>query len=71
MTQCDRILEYMTKRGSITSAEAINELGCYRLASRIHDLRDRGYDIVKTMVSAENRYGDIVSFARYTLKQAG
>jgi hypothetical protein len=44
-TQCNMILEWMQKGYSITSLEALNLFGCMRLASRIHDLRERGYDI--------------------------
>lgn len=68
MTQCDRIVQYMQENGSITSWEAMKELGCLRLASRIHDLREMGIGIEKEMVSEKNRYGESVSFARYRLE---
>lgn len=68
MTQCDRIVQYMQENGSITSWEAMKELGCMRLASRIHDLREMGIGIEKEMVSEKNRYGESVSFARYRLE---
>lgn len=68
MTQCDRIVQYMQENGSITSWEAMRELGCLRLASRIHDLREMGIGIEKEMVSEKNRYGESVSFARYRLE---
>lgn len=67
-TQCDRIVEYMQDNGSITSWEAMKELGCMRLASRIHDLRKRGFNVIKEMVANENRYGESVSYARYRLE---
>lgn len=67
-TQCDRIVEYMQDNGSITSWEAMKELGCMRLASRIHDLRKRGFKVIKEMVADENRYGESVSYARYRLE---
>lgn len=68
MTQCDRIVQYMQDNGSITSWEAMKELGCMRLASRIHDLREMGIGIEKEMVSARNRYGEKISFAKYRLE---
>ena len=68
ITQNDRIIKYMQDYGSITSAEAMQDLGVYRLASRIHDLRDRGIGIIKEMETAKNRYGDNVSYARYRLE---
>jgi hypothetical protein len=35
----------LQKGYSITQMDALNMFGCFRLASRIHDLRDRGYKI--------------------------
>lgn len=68
-TQCDRIVKYMQDNGSITSWEAMKELGCMRLASRIHDLRKRGFNVIKEMVADENRYGESISYARYRLEE--
>lgn len=68
MRQTERILEYMQTFGSITTAQAFTDLGVARLASRIHDLRDQGYVITREMVSAKNRYGETVHFARYSLE---
>lgn len=69
MTQCERVLQYMRDFGSINSAQAFVDLGCYRLGARIYDLRHkRGYSIKKTTVSAKNRYGESVSFAEYRLE---
>lgn len=68
ITQNDRILNYMKDYGSITSAEAMQDLGVYRLASRIHDLRDMGIGITKEMETSKNRYGESVSYARYRLE---
>jgi len=44
-SQCDRIANYMKAGYSITSLEALHLFGCMRLASRICDLRERGYKI--------------------------
>ena len=57
MSQCDEILLYMDIHGSITALEAMKNLGCMRLASRINDLRKRGYMIVKSMVRMTNEDG--------------
>lgn len=56
-TQCELILRYMDEHGSITSLEAMKLFGCMRLASRISDLRKRGYMIVRTMVTMFNEDG--------------
>ena len=65
ITQCDRILNYMTEFGSITQLEALRDLGCFRLASRINDLKKKGYKIRREMVDVNNRYGEVVQIARY------
>jgi len=50
---------------SITQPEALNQFGCFRLAARIADLRDKGLNVVTDMVTLEN--GKRV--ARYFLKK--
>lgn len=65
ITQCDRILNYMSEFGSITQLEALRDLGCFRLASRINDLKKKGYKIRREMVDVNNRYGEVVQIARY------
>ena len=67
VTQCERIVQYMNDFGSITPLDALSDLGVMRLASRISDLRKSGVPIKKDMVSAKNRYGETVHFARYQL----
>ena len=66
-TQCDKVLAYMRQFGSITQLEALSDLGCMRLASRISDLRYQGYAIGRRIKTGKNRYGDSVSFAEYYL----
>ncbi len=68
-TQCEQILEYISKFGSITPLEAITELGCMRLASRINDLRRAGYDIEGKFETHINRKGEKKRYMRYSLKQ--
>lgn len=47
MSQRNKILEYMKIHGSITQAEAVSELHCYRLGARIFELKERGVPIKK------------------------
>lgn len=68
MTQCEKIMSYMQEYGSITQLDALREFGCFRLASRVNDLRRNGIKIKTEMVRAKNRYGEPISFARYTLE---
>ena len=66
-TQTERVLAYMEDNGAITPIEALAELGVMRLASRISDLKRLGVPIAKKMVKRENRYGEPVSFAEYSI----
>ena len=68
-SQCDRILAYISDFGSITTRDAFLDLGVARLASRIHDLKKRGFEIESTSESALNRYGERVHYKRYTIKE--
>lgn len=65
--QCQLIIDYIKNFGSITTAEAMTDLGIYRLASRICDLKAAGYPIKSKMKTAKNRYGDTVHFKEYRL----
>lgn len=68
-TQEERILDYIKEFGSITAREAYLDLGIMRLAARIADLTEKGYDFDRTMVTDKNRYGETTRFARYSLKK--
>lgn len=68
-TQCQRILKYIEDFGSITSLQAMQDLGCMRLASRINDLKKMGLPIKKRTASANNRYGEKVYFAEYYIEE--
>lgn len=66
-TQCEKILEYMRRYGSISTLDAMLDLSVMRLASRIHDLKCQGYKISSETVTATNRFGEPVSFKIYKL----
>lgn len=68
-TQCQLILDYLKHFGSITQYEALRDISCMRLASRISDLRGQGYAIGRRMKTMKNRYGKDVSFAEYYLEE--
>ena len=67
ITQCEKIVEYMKKHGSITQLQAYVDIGCVRLPSRIYDLKRKGYGIHREMISVKNRYGEKVPIAKYSL----
>lgn len=66
-TQAERILDYIEKFGSITQFEALQDLGCMRLASRISDLKKQGYPIKGETVTVQNRFGEDCYIKRYSL----
>jgi hypothetical protein len=45
-SQNRRILAHLQQGGSITGIEALTEFGCFRLPSRIWDLKQAGHNIV-------------------------
>jgi len=61
MTQAESILSYM-KKSSITSIDALKLFGCFRLAARIKDLRNKGH-LIHTEIIKENGK----QYARYWL----
>lgn len=63
MSQNTDILNHLQK-GPITTLEALNKYGCFRLASRINDLRRQGHEIITTNKELPN--GKHV--AEYSLK---
>lgn len=66
-TQNDRIMAYMIEFGSITQIEALKDLGVMRLASRISDLRRKGYNIISKTETVNNRYGEKCYIKRYSI----
>ena len=64
MTQCQKVLKRIEDKGSITTMEAF-EMGITRLASRVHDLRRMGINIISETVYAKNRDGDSIHYAKY------
>ncbi len=66
-TQCQKIIAYINKHGSISTWEAMMDLGVARLASRIFDLKEKGYKFRKQRVYTDNRDGDKTHYDRYYL----
>lgn len=66
MTQHERIMRYIDDFGSITPMEAIREIGCTKLATRISELIQRGEKIRKETVTDKNRWNQTVHYTRYS-----
>jgi hypothetical protein len=45
MTQREQILHHLQRHGDLTPLDALQNYGCARLAARVHELRQDGYDI--------------------------
>lgn len=71
MSQCTQIKKYIEEHGSITQIEAANneEINCFRLSARIHDLRYK-YG-VKIETKNERNKNNSGTHARYFLIKDG
>ena len=65
-SQTQRVLDYLTKHGSITQQEAISAFSCYRLAAKIFELRKAGLVIKTEKVPFANEFTNGY-YAVYTL----
>lgn len=63
-----RILKHLENYGSITSFEAFELYGITRLAARVKELREKGYDINTLMIEGVNRYGEACRYAKYVYR---
>ena len=67
--QCEQVLDYMNRFGSINPLQALQDIGCFRLASRISDLKKEGYPIESKRVNYETRLGEAKFFHEYRIKE--
>jgi len=63
----NRVLRYLQDFGSITTWEAIQELGCTRLSEYIRQLRQE-YNITDEIIPFVNRYGEKSHYKKYILE---
>lgn len=52
-TQKEKIREYIVNGGTLTPLDALEKFGCFRLATRIFELKKEGLDIKTEMVENE------------------
>lgn len=70
MSQNARILHYLLEYPSgLTALEALNKFGCFRLASRIHDIKDQIPED-KTLIHETVKIND-KSITRYRIVDKG
>lgn len=68
-TQRERILEHLKLGLPLTAHKALYGYGCARLAARVHDLRQLGWQIEKRMVEVQTRDGRRARVAEYRLSE--
>ena len=62
MSQTNEILKFLKAGRTITPIIALNLFGCMRLAARILEIRDMGYNVLTTTITANGK-----RFAGYRL----
>lgn len=67
MNQNKRLLNYLEQGETINPLKAWNELGIYRLASRVCDLRKQGIKVKDRWLDVSNRYGESIRVKQYYL----
>lgn len=66
-TQKELILRYIADFGYITSFQAYQDLGITQLATRIKELKEKGYQFKTENVKTTNRYGFPSHYYKYYL----
>lgn len=64
--QEERVLKYMDETGDITRLDAMLDLGIANLPAVINRLRKDGYNIKTEKVKSKNRYGEPITYAKYS-----
>ena len=70
-TQKELILKYIADFGYITSFQAYQDLGITQLATRIKELKAKGYEFKTEDVRTKNRYGKPSHYYKYYLINKG
>ena len=66
MSQVTDIIDFIRENGSITTKQATELLGCYRLSARISDMRAAGIPVEREMITVPTRHGT-TRVARFTI----
>jgi hypothetical protein len=64
MSQNKQIADYLNKGKKLTTLDALTKFGCFRLASRINDLRNDGMNIATKIITLDNKK----QIAQYSIK---
>ena len=70
--QRERIIDYIMRKGGITSLDAYMDLGITQLGARIWELKNKdGYKFGERMISVVNRHGEKCKVKEYYLVRRG
>jgi hypothetical protein len=67
VTKIALVKQHFIEKKSLTSLESIKLFGDTRLAAKVHDLINLGWEFSKTTESKKDRYKNMCYFTRYTL----
>ena len=67
LSQCEKVLGYIRRFGSITSWQAYSDLGITQLGARIWNLKENGYVFTTERVHCKNRLGEKTHYDIYRL----
>ena len=65
MSQNSVVLRHLKRNRPITSLQALNLYGIFRLAARVQNLRDKGHQLITTPIHRGSKV-----FASYSLEQS-
>ena len=68
MTQTEILIDLM-KQGWVSPAMALAGAGCMRLASRVYDIKEMGYNVISRSVKAAGRAGKTIWYKEYRIKE--
>jgi len=63
LSQVARIIKYLGSGKGLTGLQALKMFGCFRLASRIYDIRQAGYTVESYRVKQNGK-----TFCKYFIK---
>ena len=67
LTQKEKVLRHLQEVGALTPVQAFFDYSIMRLATRIFELKEDGYNIETIMLKSENKFGEPVRYAQYKL----
>ena len=67
LSDCDKIIAFLTVHEWISPAIAVREFNCYRFGGRIYDLKKRGYLFDERMIYTRDEDGNPTHWKEFKL----